>query len=57
MKMINEKLREEMSKAYAEGNYKKALRLSRRLDRQIRDEYNAKRDKEKDKSKTPTMEI
>ena len=55
--MINEKLRAEMNKAYAEGDYKKALRLSRRLDKQILNEYKTKRDIKKDKKKTPTMEI
>lgn len=48
--MINEKLRAEMNKAYAEGDNKKALRLSRRLDKQILDEFKTKRDIKKDKN-------
>ena len=55
--MINEKLRAEMNKAYEEADYKKALRLSQRLDKQILDEYKSKRDTIKEKENTSTMEI
>jgi hypothetical protein len=42
LSMLNENLRTQMIKAYTEGNYKKALRLSQRLDKQILDEYKNK---------------
>ncbi len=37
--MVDEKLRKEMSDAYADGDYRKALKISRQLDKQILTNY------------------
>lgn len=55
--MVNEKLRAEMNKAYADGDKKKALSLSRKLDRQILNEYKSKYTPKKDTKKSPSIEI
>ena len=54
--MVDENLRIQMEKAFADGDRKKALRLSRQLDRQILKEYDEP-DKKKVKKKNKTFEI
>ena len=55
--MVDENLRVQMEKAFADGDRKRALRLSRQLDRQILKEYDGKPDKKKAKKKSKPFEI
>lgn len=56
--MVDEKLRKEMADAYADGDYKKALKISRQLDKQILSDYSDKRKpKKKSKTKEKNFEI
>jgi hypothetical protein len=55
--MVDEKLRKEMTKVYTDGDHKKALRLSRRLDRQILKEVKDKDSNKKTKKKNLDIEI
>jgi hypothetical protein len=56
--MVDEKLRKEMADAYADGDYRKALKLSRQLDKQILSNYTGKRkQKKKPKTKGKSFEI
>lgn len=55
--MLDEKLRKEMTDAYANGEYKKALKLSRKLDKQILSNYPDRRKQKKSKSKEKNLEI
>lgn len=56
--MVDEKLRKEMADAYADGDYKKALKISRQLDKQILSDYTDKRkSKKKSKTKEKNFEI
>ena len=55
--MVDENLRKEMTDAYASGNYKKALKLSRQLDKQIVPEYTGKRKSKKPKNKDRNIQI
>ncbi len=55
--MVDENLRKEMTDAYAKGEYKKALKLSRQLDKQIVPEYTGKRKSKKSKSKDKNLQI
>ena len=41
--LVNEKLRKEMMDAYADGDYKRALKLSQKLDKQILSHYSNRR--------------
>lgn len=41
--MINEKLRKEMTDAFAAEDYKRALKLSQKLDKQILSHYSNRR--------------
>lgn len=57
--MVDEKLKAEMTKAYEDGDYDKALKLSQKLDKQILKSYQhadrKKRPLRKDNSKGRDM--
>jgi hypothetical protein len=48
---MDEKLRQEMTDAYANGEYKKALKLTRQLDKQVLAYYSDKRKVKKPRKK------
>lgn len=55
--MVDEKLRKEMADAYVNGEYKKALKLSRQLDKQVLNHYPDKRMSKKSCKKERNIEI
>jgi hypothetical protein len=55
--ILDEKLRQEMIDAYANGEYKKALKLSRQLDKQVLTHYSDKRKSKKPRKKEKDIEI
>lgn len=55
--MVDENLRKEMTDAYYNGDYRKALKLSRQLDKQILSNYTGKRKSAKPKNKEKSFEI